>query len=86
MRILGYNYWSLTDNYEWGSYKPRFGLYTVNVQTDVNLTRDPTHAVAAYAGLIANHGVPLDYKPKVAPQACSLVAPAASCLRPVRVR
>lgn len=86
MKLLGYNYWSLTDNYEWGSYKPRFGLFTVNVQTDVNLTRHPTNAVAAYTELIASQGVPLDYKPKVAPQLCSLVAPAASCLRPVRVK
>ena len=29
--VIGYNYWSLTDNYEWGSYKPHFGLYTVDV-------------------------------------------------------
>ena len=31
MDVIGYNYWSLTDNYEWGSYTPRFGLYTVDV-------------------------------------------------------
>src|SRR5690625_4148267 len=29
MDVIGYNYWSLADNYEWGSYAPRFGLYTV---------------------------------------------------------
>ena len=34
MNLIGYNYWSLTDNYEWGSYTPRFGLYTVNVTSD----------------------------------------------------
>jgi beta-glucosidase len=28
--MLGYLHWSLTDNYEWGSYTPRFGLYTVD--------------------------------------------------------
>ena len=26
--IIGYFYWSLVDNYEWGSYAPRFGLYS----------------------------------------------------------
>ncbi len=28
--LKGYFYWTLTDNYEWGSYEPRFGLYTVD--------------------------------------------------------
>ncbi len=26
--VRGYLHWSLTDNYEWGSYKPRFGLFS----------------------------------------------------------
>lgn len=25
--VKAYCYWSLTDNYEWGSYDPRLGLY-----------------------------------------------------------
>jgi len=28
--LLGYLHWSLTDNYEWGSYTPRFGLFSIN--------------------------------------------------------
>ena len=28
--ISGYWHWSLVDNYEWGSYQPRFGLYGVD--------------------------------------------------------
>lgn len=28
--LLGYLHWSLLDNYEWGSYKPRFGLVSVD--------------------------------------------------------
>jgi beta-glucosidase len=28
--VRGYMYWSLLDNYEWGSYTPTFGLYSVN--------------------------------------------------------
>ncbi|AXY52626.1 family 1 glycosylhydrolase [Rhodococcus ruber] len=46
--VFGYNYWSITDNYEWGSYTPRFGLYTVDVRTDPDLMRRPTDGVAAY--------------------------------------
>ena len=61
--VTGYMYWSLTDNYEWGSYAPRFGLYTVDVTTDPTLARRPTAAVAAYRALIRNRGVPVDYRP-----------------------
>lgn len=32
--LQGYFYWSLTDNYEWGSYAPRFGLYEVDLQQE----------------------------------------------------
>ncbi|KAL4103163.1 hypothetical protein PRIC1_006898 [Phytophthora ramorum] len=28
--VIGYTAWSFLDNYEWGSYGPRFGLYYVN--------------------------------------------------------
>ncbi len=28
--VIGYFYWTMADNYEWGSYEPRFGLYTVD--------------------------------------------------------
>jgi len=28
--LLGYFHWSLTDNYEWGSYTPRFGLFAID--------------------------------------------------------
>ena len=30
VNLLGYLHWSLTDNYEWGSYTPRFGLYRID--------------------------------------------------------
>lgn len=29
-RVRGYFHWTLVDNYEWGSYAPRFGLYGVD--------------------------------------------------------
>jgi beta-glucosidase len=61
--VIGYNYWSLTDNFEWGSYRPRFGLYTVDVETDPALVRKPTDAVAAYRSIIAAGGLPDSYRP-----------------------
>lgn len=85
MNIIGYNYWSLTDNYEWGSYTPRFGLYTVDVRTDPTLTRTPTDAVAAYREVIARGGVSADYRPVRGPAECGLVDPPASCDAPVTV-
>jgi beta-glucosidase len=86
MNLMGYNYWSLTDNYEWGSYKHRFGLYTVDVLNDPTLARVPTDAVEVYKQVIIDQGVKPGFKPRVAPQFCSLVDPPASCLRPVLVR
>ena len=55
--VLGYLHWSLLDNYEWGSYTPRFGLYTVNVLADRTLRRIPTDAVAVYRRITASVGM-----------------------------
>ncbi|MFJ4651269.1 family 1 glycosylhydrolase [Nocardia sp. NPDC088792] len=85
MNVIGYNYWSLTDNYEWGSYTPRFGLYTVDVLTDPTLTRKPTDAVRAYTAITHDGGVPVDYRPTRDPKACSFVDAPASCTDPVTV-
>jgi beta-glucosidase len=30
--LIGYLHWSLFDNYEWGSFTPRFGLYSIDYQ------------------------------------------------------
>lgn len=84
MNIMGFNYWSITDNYEWGSYTPRFGLYTVDVKSDPSLKRRPTSAVAAYRKIAADGGVGADYRPSRPAEICSLVDGLASCLDPVR--
>lgn len=84
MNVIGFNYWSLTDNYEWGTYAPRFGLYRVDVTTDPTLRRTPTPAVAAYRAITAANGVGDDYRPSRPATVCSLVAAPASCTQPVR--
>jgi beta-glucosidase len=80
VKVIGYNYWSLTDNYEWGSYRPRSGLYTVDTLTDPSLTRRPTDAVATYRSIITSRGVPSGYVPKRKPGWCSVEDPVATCL------
>ena len=67
--VIGYMYWSLTDNYEWGSYGARFGLYTVNVLTDPHLTRHATAAAATYRGLIGTGGISSSFRPTERPNA-----------------
>ena len=57
-KIIGYCYWSLVDNFEWGEYDARFGLFSVNVLTDPELKRIPTGAVDVYKKIIANNSVP----------------------------
>ncbi|HEY9313953.1 family 1 glycosylhydrolase [Williamsia sp.] len=84
MNVVGYNYWSITDNYEWGSYTPRFGLYQVDVMSDPTLTRQATPAVAAYREIIAGGGVPANYRPTRPAEFCSLVDAPTSCSQPVR--
>ncbi|RMI28601.1 family 1 glycosylhydrolase [Nocardia stercoris] len=83
--VIGYNYWSITDNYEWGSYDPRFGLYTVDVVNDPFLTRRPTDAVAAYSAITRNGGVPADFRPAHRPVDCSWANLPDSCSDPVRL-
>ncbi|MFE3193719.1 family 1 glycosylhydrolase [Nocardia sp. NPDC059240] len=83
--VIGYNYWGLTDTFEWGSYDLRYGLYSVEVRTDPTLTRRPTDAVAAYREITTADGVPHDYLPTRDPAACSLVDLPSSCGDPVTV-
>ena len=84
--IVSYNYWSLTDNYEWGDFDARFGLYTVDAQRDPTLTRYATDGVAAFRAVTAGHGVPRGYRPTRMPVPCSLVAVPDICTHPAVVR
>lgn len=56
-KVIGYYHWSITDNYEWGSFTPRFGLFQVEALSDPELKRVPTDGVAAYQAVIAANGV-----------------------------
>jgi beta-glucosidase len=67
--VMGYLYWGLTDSYEWGSYTPRFGLYTVDVDHDPSLKRRPTAAVKTYRSVIAGRGVGDAYRLHTRPTA-----------------
>lgn len=76
--VFGYTYWTLTDNYEWGSFDDRFGLYRVECRTG-DYRRIPTAAVDTYkrivkAGgatpqLLAEHAAPVAAPETPAPAA-----------------
>jgi beta-glucosidase len=50
-RLIGYCYWTLTDNYEWGTFSPRFGLFRVD-HDDPKLIRRETPTADVYRRLI----------------------------------
>ena len=52
--VRGYLYWSLLDNYEWGSFKPTFGLYRVDRQT---FAREAKPSASFYREIIENNGI-----------------------------
>lgn len=51
--VRGYLYWSTMDNYEWGSFKPRFGLVEVDFET---FKRTPRPSAYFYKEIIENNG------------------------------
>jgi beta-glucosidase/6-phospho-beta-glucosidase/beta-galactosidase len=55
--LVGYFHWSMTDNYEWGTYDPRFGLFGVDFKSPdlARMPRDEGGDVPwqTYAELIA---------------------------------
>jgi beta-glucosidase len=52
--VRGYNYWSLLDNYEWGTFHFRFGLVEIDYKT---LERKPRKSFYAYRDIIKNNGL-----------------------------
>ena len=51
--VRGYLYWSLMDNYEWGSFEPRFGLVNCDFKT---FKRTPKPSAWFYKEIIENNG------------------------------
>ncbi|BDC34587.1 beta-glucosidase [Candidatus Dependentiae bacterium Noda2021] len=49
--VRGYFYWSLLDNYEWGTYSKRYGLFKVDF-ADPNLTRTKKAGAQYYEDII----------------------------------
>jgi beta-glucosidase len=48
--VRGYYHWSLFDNYEWGSFAPRFGLYTVDFSSYARSATEGADVYGAIAG------------------------------------
>ncbi len=68
--VLGYVHWSITDNYEWGTFSPRFGLFSVDCRNG-NFTRKEADGAEAFRRVIAARGATDDlvrrYPPPAAP-------------------
>lgn len=54
--VRGYLHWSLIDNYEWGNFKPRFGLIEIDYET---LRRIPRPSSKIYAEICKNNAIKL---------------------------
>jgi beta-glucosidase/6-phospho-beta-glucosidase/beta-galactosidase len=55
VRIGAYYHWSLTDNYEWGSYEPRFGIHGIDRERGLRILDEDAlgfDAAGAYRRLI----------------------------------
>lgn len=63
--VRGYLYWSMLDNYEWMSFKPRFGLYDVNFET---FERTPKPSRDFYREIIQNNGLRPDMIKRYLPE------------------
>jgi beta-glucosidase/6-phospho-beta-glucosidase/beta-galactosidase len=62
--LVGYLHWSLFDNYEWGTYTPRFGLYAIDFAKGLDrLVENPAgdRPAETYAALI-RETLPRDVK------------------------
>lgn len=55
--VFGYLHWSLIDNYEWGSFKPRFGLYSVD--KDAAFKRRPANGSKLFTQIAKTNGAVL---------------------------
>jgi beta-glucosidase len=54
--VLGYMHWSLTDNYEWGTYEPHLGLFGID-RRDPELRRFKTKASEVYGAIAKSNAI-----------------------------
>jgi beta-glucosidase len=54
VEVLGYLHWSALDNYEWGSYRPTFGLIAVDRE---NFVRTPKPSLAWLGGIAQSNEI-----------------------------
>ena len=59
--VLGYMHWSLTDNYEWGTYTPKFGLYGID-RRDPALRRFRTGGAEVYRQIVTGNRISEDLR------------------------
>lgn len=60
VNVIGYVCWAITSNREWGlpfGKSSDFGLYHIELDSDPDLKRTPTPAVAMYQDIIAQRGI-----------------------------
>jgi beta-glucosidase len=62
--VRGYLHWSLLDNYEWGSYRPTFGLIAVDRET---FARTPKPSLAWLGDLARRNALPTAQAPDPVP-------------------
>lgn len=67
--LRGYVCWSLMDNYEWGSFKPRFGLVHVDFETFKRTLKPSAHF---FREIIENHGITKAIREKYINPLCDL--------------
>ncbi len=66
--LIGYLHWSLFDNYEWGSYTPRFGLYGIDFLSGTErqpIALDGDNPAETYARLIAENNVSIENRTRI---------------------
>lgn len=60
VKVTGYSYWSLMDNFEWAEgYKPRFGLIYIDYKTQERIFKDSAYR---YKEIIENNGLKTEGK------------------------
>ena len=58
-KVIGYCYWTLSDNWEVGTWAPTFGLYRLD-NADPALARRPTPSVEIFRSMARANGVPAE--------------------------